>query len=217
MIRVLVADDHAVVRRGVLQILEEAPDVAPAGEASTGRETLRAVHENDYDVVVLDIAMPEGGGLEVLKQLRSLKPDLRVLILSMYPEEQYAVRALKAGAAGYLTKESAPDELIAAVRKVARGGKYVTRSLAEKLIAHLGAETQAEPHETLSDREYQVMCMLAAGKTVTQAATELSLSVKTVSTYRARILRKLGVKNTPALIRYALERGLIETGESHGP
>ena len=210
MIRVFVADDHAVVRRGVLQILEEAPDMVAAGEASTGREVLQAVRKHDYDVLVLDIAMPDVNGLEVLNQLRTLKPDLRVLILSMYPERQYALRALKAGAAGYLTKESAPDELIGAIRKVASGGKYVTQSLAEKLVAALGNELGKEPHETLSAREYQVMRLLAAGKTVTAIATELSLSVKTVSTYRTRILEKLDLKNTAEIIRYAFEHGLAE-------
>jgi two-component system invasion response regulator UvrY len=208
MIRVFVADDHAVVRRGVLQILAEAPDMVAAGEASTGREVLQAMREQDYDVLVLDIAMPDGGGLEVLKQLRTLKPDLRVLIISMYPERQYAVRALKAGAAGYLTKESAPDELIGAIRKVARGGKYVTQSLAETLVAALGSELGREPHETLSAREYQVMRLLAAGKTVTDIATELSLSAKTISTYRTRVLEKLDLRNTAEIMRYAFEHGL---------
>jgi two-component system invasion response regulator UvrY len=145
-----------------------------------------------------------------LKQLRSLKPDLQILILSMYPERQYAIRALRAGAAGYLTKESAPAELIAAIRQVSQGRKYVTQSLAEKLAAELGGEVEQEPHETLSDREYQVMCLLAAGKTITEIATELSLSIKTVSTYRTRILDKLKLENTAQIIRYALKRGLVE-------
>jgi two-component system invasion response regulator UvrY len=210
MIRVLVADDHAVVRRGLVQILTEAPDMVVAGEASTGREVLQAVRKHDYDVLVLDIAMPEGGGLEVLQQLQTLKPDLHVLILSMYPERQYAVRALKTGAVGYLTKESVPDELIAAIRKVARGGKYVTQSLAEQLASELRGEVEKEPHKTLSDREYQVMTLLAAGKSVTDIATKLSLSVKTVSTYRARILNKLYLKSTAEIIRYALEHELVE-------
>jgi two-component system invasion response regulator UvrY len=208
--KVLVADDHAVVRRGVLQILEDIPDMVAAGEASTGREVLRAVQEHDYDVLVLDIAMPDGGGLEVLKQLQSLKPNLRVLVLSMYPEKQYALRALKAGAAGYLTKESAPEELIAAIRKVARGGKYVTQSLAEKLAIELGDEVEKAPHEALSDREYQVMCLLTSGKTLTEIAADLSLSIKTVSTYRTRILDKLNLKSTADIIRYALEHRLVE-------
>jgi two-component system invasion response regulator UvrY len=210
MIKVLVADDHAVVRRGLVQILTEASDMVVVGEASTGREVLQAVRKHDYDVLVLDIAMPEGGGLEVLQQLQTLKPDLRVLILSMYPERQYAVRALKTGAAGYLTKESVPEELIAAICKVARGGKYVSQSLAEQLASELRGEVEKEPHETLSDREYQVMTLLAAGESIADIATELSLSVKTVSTYRARILDKLNLKSTAEIIRYALEHGLVE-------
>jgi two-component system invasion response regulator UvrY len=210
VIRVLVADDHAVVRRGLVQILDEVPALIVAGQAASGRQVLQAVQRGDYDVLVLDIAMPDGGGLEVLRQLESLKPDLPVLILSMYSEKQYALRALKAGAAGYLTKESAPDELIAAIQTVARGEKYVSRSLAETLAEALGRETEKEPHETLSDREYQVMCLLAAGKTVADIAMELSLSVKTVSTYRARLLDKLRLKSTAEIIRYALERGLVQ-------
>ena len=210
MIRILVADDHAVVRRGVLQILEEAYDMVVTGEASTGREVLQLVQENDYDVILLDIAMPESSGLETLKQLRTFKPELQVLILSMYPEKQYAVRALKAGATGYLTKESAPDELIAAIRKVSLGEKYISLSMAEELATQLGDRTEKAPHEALSDREYQVMRLLAIGKTVTEVAAELSLSVKTVSTYRIRVLEKLGLENTAGIIRYALQRGVVE-------
>lgn len=209
MIRVFIADDHAVVRRGVRQILEEVDDVVVAGEAGTVRETLQAVRKNDYDVVLLDIAMPDGGGLEALEQLKSLKPKARVLILSMYPERQYAVRALRTGAAGYLTKDSAPEELITAIRQVARGGKYVTQSLAEQLADELQGEMPKEPHEALSDREYQVMRLLATGKTVSEIAADLSLSVKTVSTFRARILEKLHLKNTAEIVRYVLEKGLV--------
>jgi two-component system invasion response regulator UvrY len=212
MIRVLVADDHAVVRRGVVQILDEAPDLVAAGEASTGREVLQQVQENDYDVLVLDIGMPEGSGLEVLHQLRTLRPELRVLILSMYPERQYALRALKAGAAGYLTKESAPDELVAAVHRIAQGGKYITQSLAEELTAALVGEAEQAPEEILSDREFQVVCMLAEGKTIAAIASELALSVKTVSTYRARVLEKLNLSNTAEIIRYAFEHKLVEPG-----
>ena len=210
MIRVLIADDHAVVRRGMLQILEEAADMVAAGQASTGREVLQAVREHDYDVLVLDMAMPDGGGLEVLKQLQTLKPDLPVLILSMHPERQYAVRALKSGANGYLTKESVPDELIAAIRKVASGGKYVSQTLAEKLASELVREAEKEPHQTLSDREFQVMTLLAAGKSITDVAEELSLSIKTISTYRARILDKLNLKSTAEIMRYAWEHKLGE-------
>jgi len=212
MIRVLVADDHAVVRRGVVQILDEAPDLVAAGEASSGRQVLQQVQENDYDVLVLDIGMPDGSGLEVLHQLRTLRPELRVLILSMYPERQYALRALKAGAAGYLTKESAPDELVAAVRRIAQGGKYITQSLAEELTAALVGETEKSPEEILSDREFQVVCMLAEGKTIAGIAEELSLSVKTISTYRARVLEKLNLSNTAEIIRYAFEHKLVEPG-----
>jgi two-component system, NarL family, invasion response regulator UvrY len=210
MIRVLVADDHAVVRRGVKQILADDPKMVVVGEAGSGQEVLNLIRERACDVVLLDIAMPDGGGLEILAQLRNLKPDLRVLILSMYPERQYAVRALKAGAAGYLTKESAPEELLTAVRKAAQGGKYITLSLAEQLAAELGGEVEREPHAGLSDREYQVLRLLASGKSVSEVAVELALSVKTVSTYRTRILEKLGLKNTAELVRYAVQRGLVE-------
>jgi len=210
MIRVLVADDHAVVRRGVVQILAESPHIVVAGEASCGSEVLRAVRENDYDIVLLDIAMPGGSGLEVLKQLHSLRPDVQVLILSMYPEKQYAMRALRAGAAGYLTKDSAPDELIDAIDRISRGDKYITRSLAQELASELGGNADKELHEALSDREYQVMRLLAAGKSVSEIAAQLSLSVKTVSTYRTRILEKLDLKTTAEIMHYALERGLVE-------
>jgi DNA-binding NarL/FixJ family response regulator len=208
MIRVLVADDHAVVRRGLLQILEEAPDMVAAGQANTGREVLQTVRQIDCDVVVLDISMPGGGGLETLKQLRTLRPDLPVLILSVYPEKQYATRALTAGAAGYLTKETAADELVAAIRQVARGGKYISSSLAATLAEQLGAEERG-PHDILSDRELQVLRLLASGKRTTDIAEDLTLSVKTVSTYRSRILTKLDLESTADLIRYALDHGLV--------
>ena len=209
MIRVLVADDHAVVRRGVLQILSEAPDILVAGEASTVHETMRAVREKSFDVLLLDIAMPEGGGLEVLSQLQGLEERPYILVLSMYPEKQYAVRALRAGAAGYMTKESAPEELIAAIRTVASGRRYVTQSLLETLADELKNGIGQAPHERLSQREYQVMCLLASGKTVTDVAAELSLSDKTVSTYRTRILQKLKLTNTAEIVRYALKHALV--------
>jgi two-component system invasion response regulator UvrY len=207
MIRVYIADDHAVVRRGVRQILADAPDLTVVGEAGSGRETVRGIRQTECDVLVLDMAMPDGNGLQVLQEIRSYKPLLPVLFLSMYPERQYAVRTLKAGAAGYLTKESAPNELIAAVRKAASGGKYVSQSLAERLASNLMTDT--EPMETLSDREHQVMTLLAAGKTVATIAAELTLTVSTVSTYRTRILRKLRLDSTAELIRYALEQDLV--------
>jgi DNA-binding NarL/FixJ family response regulator len=209
VIRVLIADDHAVVRRGLLQILDEEEDLVAAGEASTAPEVLRILRQDDVDVLVLDIAMPGGGGLEVLHQLQDLRPDLPVLVLSVYGEKQYAIRVLKAGAAGYLTKKSAPDELVHAIRQVARGEKYLTPSLAAMLVDRLD-EQHLPPRETLSNREFQVMCLLASGETISSIAQSLSLSAKTVSTYRARILKKLQLESTADIIRYALERGLVE-------
>ena len=210
MIKVLVADDHAVVRRGVLQILIEAPVKITADEAANGAEVLQAVRANDYDVLLLDMGLPDISGLEVMRRLRDIKPDLRVLILSMYPEDQYALRVLKAGAAGYLTKESAPEELVTAIQKVYRGGKYVTQTLAERLLADLGPEGVSLPHESLSDREHQVMRKLASGKSVSEIARILNLSPKTISTYRARVLEKLDLKSTAEIIRYAIKHGLVE-------
>ncbi|MDZ7260622.1 MAG: response regulator transcription factor [candidate division KSB1 bacterium] len=210
MIKVLIADDHAIVREGLKRILSETSDMVVADEASTGQEVLDKVWENDYDVVVLDISMPGRSGLDILKQLKSEKPELPVLVLSVHPEEQYAVRVLRAGAAGYLTKESAPDELIAAIRKVSLGRKYVSTSLAEKLAFDLERDAGKPLHETLSDREYQVMCMIAKGKTVKEIAEELSLSVKTISTYRARILEKMNMKTNAQLTHYALQNRLVD-------
>lgn len=210
MIRVLIADDHAVVRRGVAQILDEAPDMVVAGEANTGREALRKIRENTYDVLVLDIAMPDGMGMDVLAQLNGIANAPAVLILSIYPEKQYAIRALKAGASGYLTKDSAPYELIEAVRQVAAGGRFVSRSLAEALAAELAGNERSEPHQVLSDREFQVLKMLATGMTISAIGEELALSVKTISTYRSRILDKLGMHSTAQIIRYAVEHHLVE-------
>lgn len=210
MLKVLVADDHAIVREGVKQILAEIPDIVVAGEASDGNQALSKVREGDYDLVLLDIAMPGMSGLEVLKQLKSERSDVPVLILSIYPEEQYAIRTLKAGAAGYLTKESAPDELIEAIRKVYNGGKYVTSSLAEKLALYLDADLEGPVHELLSDREYQVVLMIASGKTVKQIADELALSVKTISTNRTRALRKMRMKTNAEITYYAIKHGLVQ-------
>ncbi|MBM3157982.1 MAG: response regulator transcription factor [Chloroflexi bacterium] len=210
MIKVLIADDHAIVREGLKQIVADTPDITVAGEAKDGQEALAKIAKYNYDVVLLDISMPGMSGLDVLKQLRSIKPKLRVLMLSIYPEEQYAVRTLKAGASGYLTKESAPDELVAAIRKVSSGGNYISRSLGEKLVANLKRNDSKQPHEALSDREFQVMCMIASGKKGKEIAEELLLSVKTVSTYRRRVLDKLGIKNNSELIRYVMQNRLLE-------
>lgn len=209
MIRILVADDHAVVRQGVIQILADVNDMAVKDEAQNGSEALKKVTENEYDVVLLDISMPGRSGLEVLEDIKARRPKLAVLILSMHPEEQYAVRALRAGASGYLTKASAPQELIGAIRKVAGGGKYVTSSLAEKLADEMEIDTEKLPHERLSNREHQVMLMLASGKSVSDIADDLCLSVKTISTYRTRVMSKMAMKKNAELTLYAVHNKLI--------
>jgi len=209
MIKVLIADDHAIVRRGLRQILEEIPDIEIVDEAGGGREALEKILKQHYDVVVLDISMPDGNGLEILLRIRAEKPELPVLILSIHPEEQYAVRAFRDGASGYLTKESAPDELIEAIRRISQGRKYVSSSLAEKLASKLHRDVDKLPHESLSNREFQVMCMIAGGKSVKEIAEELHLSSKTISTYRSRILEKMQVKNNAELIRYAIKSKLV--------
>ncbi len=210
MIKILIADDHAIVREGLKQIISETPDMVVAAEASNGEDVLEKVSANKYDVVLLDISMPGRSGLDILRQLKIEKPKLPVMMLSVHPEEQYAVRALRAGASGYLTKESAPDELIAAIRKISQGRKYVSSSLAEKLAVELGINVKKSRHEVLSDREFQVMLMIASGKTVKEIAEELSISVKTSSTYRARILEKMKMKNNAEIIYYAVKQGLID-------
>jgi DNA-binding NarL/FixJ family response regulator len=210
MINILIADDHAIVREGLKQIVSETTDIAVSGEATNGQQVIELVKTNDCDVVLLDIAMPGRGGIETLKQLKIENPKLSVLVLSMYPEEQYAVRALRAGASGYLTKESAPEELIAAIRKVSLGGKYISASLAEKLAIGMEKEIEKPLHEKLSDREYQVVLMIASGRTVKEIADELSLSIKTISTNRSRALRKMGLKNNSELTYYVIKEGLIE-------
>ena len=209
MIRILIADDHAIVRRGLKQIVSEQADMIVASEAENAREVLDLVRTQKWDVVVLDINMPGRNGLEVLKELKRENPKLPVLILSIHPEEQYGVRVLKAGAAGYLTKDSAPDELVLAIRKVHRGGKYISASLAETLVYELVAKTDGPRHETLSDREYQVMTMIASGKTVGEIGEELSLSVKTISTYRTRVLGKMNMRTNAELTQYAIQNQLL--------
>ena len=210
MIKILIADDHAIVREGLKQILAETSDMVVAGEATNGHEVLEHVRREDWDLVLLDLAMPGKDGLETLKELKLEKPKLPVLVLSIYPEEQYAVRLLKAGAAGYLTKESAPEELIAAIRKVSQKGKYISSSLAEKLAFYLEAGAEKPLHEMLSDREYKVMLMIASGKTVKEIAYEMFLSIKTVSTYRVRALNKMGMNNNAEFTYYAVKHGLVD-------
>jgi two-component system invasion response regulator UvrY len=210
MIKILIADDHAVVREGVKHILSEMPDMVIAGEAGRGQEVLEKVGKNEYDLILLDIAMPGRDGLEILKDLKLQKPKLPVLILSMFPEEQYALRALKSGASGYLTKDSIPDELIKAIQKIVRGGKYISSSFSEKMLFSFDSDAEKPLHETLSDREYQVMRMIASGKTLKEIADELALSVKTVSTYKSRILDKTGMKNNVELTHYAVKHRLVD-------
>jgi DNA-binding NarL/FixJ family response regulator len=213
MIKILIADDHAIFRHGLRQILEENPDMFVGGEASNGQDVLDQVWRSDFDLLLLDINMPGMSGLEALKQLKTQKPKLKVLVLSMYPEEQYAIRALKAGASGYITKTSASEELIEAIRKVSQGGKYVSASLAEKLLFDFEADADRPLHELLSDREYEVLCMIASGKTVSHIAEELCLSVKTVSTHRVRILEKMRMKNNAELTNYAIKQKLIDISD----
>ncbi len=210
MIRVLVADDHPIVRRGLKEIIAEETDMAVLGEASSSAEVLDLVRKEDWDVVILDITMPGRGGLDALDELRRLRPRLPVLILSMHPEDQYGVRVLKAGAAGYLTKETAPEQLAEAIRTVFTGRKYVTPALAEKLALYVQNTVDKPLHQTLSSREYQVALNIASGKKVSQIAQEMSLSVKTVSTYRARILEKMKMKTNTDLTYYFLKEGFIE-------
>ncbi len=209
MIKLLVADDHAIVRKGIEQIIEETADIVVADQACNGQEVLEKILKNDYDVVLLDIAMPGRDGLEILKEVKNHRPKLNVLMLSMYPEEQYAVRALRSGASGYLTKESAPDELVAAIRKVSSGNKYVSESLAEALASELSNRGGQPLHRKLSDREYRIMCMIASGKKQMEIADELALSIKTVSTYRARLLKKMNMKTNSEITRYAIENKLV--------
>ena len=208
--KVLIADDHTIVRKGLRQIIEETPDIVVVDEAGTSQEILDKVRKADCDVLLLDISMPGGNGLDILKRIKAERPHLAVMMLSVHPEEQYAVRALKAGASGYLTKGSAPDELINAIRKASTGRKYISPFLAEKLAFDLGGKLENAPHENLSDREFQVMCMIASGKTVGEIAEELSLSVKTVSTYRSRILEKMQMKNNAEITHYAMQQKLVE-------
>ncbi|MDP2718744.1 MAG: response regulator transcription factor [Dehalococcoidia bacterium] len=209
MIKILVADDHPIVRQGLTKILAETNDIVVSGEAGDGQTTLQMVSSNDYDVVLLDISMPGGGGLEILNKLKTIKPHLSVLVLSMHPEEQYAVRALQLGASGYLTKGSAPDELIAAIRRVSEGRKYLSPVLAEKLAFDIGVHHRSAPHEALSNREFQIMCLIASGKTVRDISNDLCLSVKTVSTYRSRVLQKMDISNNALLTSYAIRNNLV--------
>ncbi len=208
-IRIFIADDHPIVRQGLRRIVEEDPGMAIAGEAGDAAAVLAALQSTAADLVLLDVSMPGAPFLETLKELRTRYPTVRVLALSVHPEDQWAVRALRAGASGYLTKDHSPDQLLEAIRRVYRGGKYVSPTLAERLAEQLNGGAERAPHELLSDREFEVMRRLGNGLTITQIASELALSAKTVSTYRARILEKMAVESNADLVRYAARYGLI--------
>jgi DNA-binding NarL/FixJ family response regulator len=209
-IRVLIADDHAILRRGLRQIIEETEDLSVVGEAESSAEALSQIRTQPCDVVLLDISMPDRNGMDTLAIIAKDHPKMAVLMLSTHPENQYAVRALRAGAAGYLTKQSAPAQLVNAIRRVATGKKFVTPGVAEELARHVLNDSDRPPHELLSNREYQTMCLIASGSTVSEIAVQLSLSVKTVSVYRARILAKLGVTSNAAIAHYAIKNQLVE-------
>lgn len=208
MIRVVIADDHRILREGLKQLLQSAPDLTVVGEAGDGHEVLAQVRGTDFDVLLLDMSMPGKSGMELIRQVKAERPKLRVLVLSMHEEHQYAVRSIRAGASGYLTKESAALELVAAIRKVAGGGAYISAEVAEQLALASMPRAEGPPHTLLSDREYQVFRRLVAGAAVTQIAGDLNLSVKTVSTHKARLMEKLGVGNQAELIHYALKHRL---------
>jgi len=209
MKKALIADDHAVVRRGLRQILSENPDFEVIDEVSNGYEVVESIRKNTYDVLILDISMPGLSGLDVLRQVKSEQPELPILILSIYPEEQYAIRVLRDGASGYMNKEAAPDELVMAVKKVTEGKKYISENMAERLAFYVEKGEYQTLHEKLSVREYTVLCQIASGKLNKEIAAELNLSVKTISTYRARILDKMQMKTNAQLIRYALMKNLV--------
>lgn len=211
IIKVLIADDHAIVREGLRQILADTRDIIAAGDAENGNDAIRLARREDCDVLLLDISMPDRSGIEVLKQIKKESPRLAVLMLSMYREDQYAIRSLKAGAAGYLNKQSAPAELVNAIRLVAAGRKYISPALAEELAKQVSDENRdVPPHETLSDREYQTLVMIASGKTVGDIASELALSVKTISMYRSRLLQKMKMRHNAELTHYAIKNHLVE-------
>lgn len=210
MIRVLIVDDHAVVRQGLKRILDEAADIEVAGEACNGADALKKIHELKWDVMLLDISMPDKSGSDILKQVIAEIKDARILVLSMYEEDQYAVRLMKAGASGYLTKDIAPEQLVGAIRKVAEGKKYISSTLAELLLQECNSDSSMPLHSTLSDREFQVLKLIGAGKAVSEIAAILSLSIKTVSTYRTHILTKTKLKNNAEMTYYVIQNGLLK-------
>lgn len=209
MIRVIIIDDHAILRRGLAQIIAESGDMECVGEAETSAQGMRLLRETACNVVLLDISLPDRNGVETVKLIHKEFPRVQTLMLSMHPENQYAVRSLKAGAAGYLTKQSAPSQLLSAIRQVTQGRKYVTPAVAEELALTLNENVEEMPHKSLSDREFQTMCHIASGRTLTEIAQQMSLSVKTVSVYRARLLEKMRLKNNAEITHYAIKNGIV--------
>lgn len=213
MISILVVDDHALIRKGLKQLLDDTEDIRVTGEAETGMQALNLARDHSYDLVLLDIALPDKNGIDVLKQLKLEQPDIKVIVLSMYPEDQYGVRSLKAGASGYLNKQSAPDQLIGAIRQVLSGKKYIGEIMAEQLLNSMIGNSEELMHQTLSNREYQTLCLIASGKTLSEIAESMTLSPKTVSVYRARMLEKMGFKNNAEAIHYAISYHLVDTSQ----
>jgi len=210
MLKIIIADDHPIVREGLKKVLEKSSNMSVVAEAGTGEELLSKIRETDCDAVLLDISMPGRGGLDVLEQLKIERPKLPILVLSMHSEEHYAVRVLKAGASGYLTKDKAPYELIKAIDKISAGGKYVSPSLAEKMAFDLEYDKEKPLHESLSNREFQVMCLIATGKTVSEIGQDLALDVRTISTYRSRILEKMKMKNNAEITHYVIKNNILD-------
>lgn len=210
MIKVMITDDHAIVRQGLKQILSETEDISVTGEAETGFQAIQLVRQQSFNVMLLDISLPDRSGIEILKQIKKEYPDLAVLMLSMHNESEFAIRALKAGAAGYLNKQSAPAQLVKAIRQVATGQKYITPALAMELANAISDDSDRPLHETLSDREYQTLCLIAIGKGLTEISEELCLSPKTISVYRSRLMQKLKLTNNSELIRYAIKHQLVD-------
>ncbi len=210
MRKILIADDHPIVREGLKQILSKYSETVVTGEAGSCKEVLKMIRRERFDLILLDIKMPDRMGIDIIEELKSKYPQVPVLILSTYPEKQYAITAMRAGASGYIVKESAPKELISAIKSVMQGAKYISSSLAQRMAMYLEADDNIMPHEKLSSREYQVTSMICLGKSITEIADELLLSVKTVSTHRTRALKKMGMKNNMELARYAIKYGLIE-------
>lgn len=210
MISILVVDDHALIRKGIKQIFDDIPDIHVTGEAATGIQAVSMARENGYDLVLLDINLPDRYGMDVLKQLKSERPGIKIIVLSTYPEDQYGVRTLKAGAMGYINKQSAPEKLVSAIRHVIGGKKYISESLAEQLLNNLIGESHDLMHQRLSNREYQTLCLMASGKSLTEISEIMLLSPKTVSVYRARMLEKMGFKNNAEAVHYAIAHHLVD-------